>query len=231
MVARAGSDDELLIGLECDHDQPPDFSIDFPLSVMFLGKNEDLLLSGEPYNKMKVNDFEFMVSARSFFQVNLEQAGAMVEYVMEKGNFNQDAVFFDLYCGVGLFSRFIAPIVKEVVGIELSESACNDFAANLDEFDNVSLYIGAVEDILPGLAAKPDVILVDPPRSGLEREVLESIISSTASQVIYVSCDPTTLARDAKLLIEQGFVLHEVQPFDLFPQTFHLESIALFSRK
>lgn len=230
VVIRNGLDEDLLIGLECEHDQPPDFSLDMPLSVEFLGKNEDLLLSGTPYTYLHIKDFNFLVSTRSFFQVNLAQAEAMVNHVMENGEFSGASVF-DLYCGVGLFSRFIAPFARELVGVEYSESACNDYAANLDDFENVSLYMGKVEEVLPGIEVNPDVVLVDPPRAGLERSVLEWIGASPATQIIYVSCDPTTLARDVRLLIEKGWKLTNVQPFDLFPQTYHIESISILTRR
>jgi 23S rRNA (uracil1939-C5)-methyltransferase len=226
---RNGVEDDLLLGLECEHDQAPEFRLDFPLSVVMLGKDSELLLSGSPNTRIRVRDFDFLVSARSFFQVNTAQAERMVTYVLEKGKFT-GAKVFDLYCGVGLFSRFIAPLAEELVGVEYSESACNDYAANLEEFDNVSLYMGKTEEILPGIPVKPDVIVADPPRAGLERGALQCIAGSDARQLIYVSCDPTTLARDARVLEDSGWQLQEIQPFELFPQTFHIESISIFTR-
>ncbi len=230
VAIRAGSDGEVLMGLEGDSLELPEFSLDFPLSVVLLGSDRDLVLSGEPTNRFMVRDAEFIVSARSFFQVNLNQAEAMVEYVLELLPWNKDMTVFDLYCGVGLFSRFIAPLVKELVGVELSESACNDYAANLDAFENTSLYVGAVEDILPGLEITPDVVILDPPRAGLAPRALEALVKSKVKQIIYVSCDPTTLARDCRNLVEKGYRLESIQPFDLFPQTYHVECVVLMSR-
>jgi 23S rRNA (uracil1939-C5)-methyltransferase len=131
---------------------------------------------------------------------------------------------------VGLFSRFIASQVKELIGIELSESACNDFATNLEQFDNTSLYVGKVEEILPQLKVQPDVVIADPPRAGLDQQVLKTLIGSSITKLIYVSCDPSTLARDCKSLVEGGFKVESIQPFDLFPQTYHVETIVLMSR-
>lgn len=230
VAIRAGSDGEVLMGLEGDSLELPEFSLDFPLSVVLLGSDRDLVLSGEPTNRFMVRDAEFIVSARSFFQVNLNQAEAMVEYVLELMPWNKDMTVFDLYCGVGLFSRFIAPLVKELVGVELSESACNDYAANLDAFENTSLYVGAVEDILPGLEIVPDVVILDPPRAGLAPRALEALAKSKVEQIIYVSCDPTTLARDCRNLVEKGYRLESIQPFDLFPQTYHVECVVSMSR-
>ena len=119
----------------------------------------------------------------------------------------------------------------EIIAVEESESACEDFAINLDEFDHVSLYMGPVEKILPELKFQPDCILVDPPRSGLNQKVFDSIKKLTFSYLVYVSCDTATFARDTKRLIAEGFILDEVTPLDMFPQTYHIEQIALFSRR
>ena len=110
------------------------------------------------------------------------------------------------------------------------ESACEDFVVNLDEFDNVELYEGLAEDVIPHLEVKPDVVLVDPPRTGLEKHVVDGILKLNPQMIAYVSCDPSTLARDAARLINGGYRLKDVTPFDLFPQTYHIESISLFER-
>jgi len=224
---RCGSDEELLVGFESDRPQPPEFSVDFPLSVVYLGPDEVTLLSGEDYSLMQVLGRTFRVSAASFFQVNLPQAEAMLEHVLANIKINEHSTVVDAYCGVGLFSAFLAPRVKELVGIELSESACNDFAVNLDEFENVSLYVGAVEEVLPALKLKPDVVLLDPPRAGMEPVALAGVVDAAPKQIIYVSCDPATLARDLQKLIAADYKLESVMPFDLFPQTYHVESVAL----
>lgn len=134
----------------------------------------------------------------------------------------------DVYCGVGLFSAFLAPNVKRLIGIESSPSACEDFVINLDEFDNVELYEALAEDALPVLDIHPEVILVDPPRAGLDRRALDAILALKPRTLAYVSCDPSTLARDARRLIAGGYHLKQVTPFDMFPQTYHIESISLF---
>jgi 23S rRNA (uracil1939-C5)-methyltransferase len=131
---------------------------------------------------------------------------------------------------VGLFSAFLADKVGQLVGIESSPCAVEDFVANLDEFNNVSIYEAAVEHVLAGLDLKPDVILVDPPREGINRRALNLLLKSQASLLVYVSCDPATLARDARQLIAGGYRLTQITPFDLFPQTFHLETISFWVR-
>jgi 23S rRNA (uracil1939-C5)-methyltransferase len=135
----------------------------------------------------------------------------------------------DLYCGVGLFSRFLAPIAGRVIGVEVNISACEDYAENLDEFDNVELYIGAAGSILPTLEAKADIIVVDPPRAGIEKKAMEPILKMKPERIAYISCDPATLARDAKILISYGYSLVSARPIDMFPQTYHIESLSLFA--
>jgi 23S rRNA (uracil1939-C5)-methyltransferase len=227
---RCGSDGELLLGLESPLPEAPEFEVDFPISVVFLGSEDSILLSGDDHSIMRVCGRDFRVSADAFFQVNLPQAEAMVSHVMAQIKDSQSSLIVDAYCGVGLFSAFLAPRAKELIGLELSEGACNDFSVNLDEFNNISLYVGAVEEVLPALRLKPDIVILDPPRSGLEPRAMEGLINSTPGKIIYVSCDPATLARDARILLSSGYTLKQVTPFDLFPQTFHIETISIFER-
>jgi 23S rRNA (uracil1939-C5)-methyltransferase len=136
----------------------------------------------------------------------------------------------DAYCGVGLFSRFIAPVAGRVVGIESSPSAVADARVNLAPFSHVELHEGLVEDVLPGLPVTLDAAIVDPPRAGCGQKVIQAIIDKHVKRLVYVSCDPATLARDAGQLIDGGYWLIEVQPVDLFPHTYHIESMSSFSR-
>ncbi|MGB9898264.1 MAG: 23S rRNA (uracil(1939)-C(5))-methyltransferase RlmD, partial [Thermanaerothrix sp.] len=133
-------------------------------------------------------------------------------------------------CGVGLFTAFLAPKVGRCLGVEVSPSACEDFAVNLDEFDHVALYQGAAEEVLPWLDVHPDVVVVDPPRAGMAPAALEALIRLEPPFLAYVSCDPATLARDLRQLIAAGYRLVQITPFDLFPQTYHIESISLLVR-
>jgi 23S rRNA (uracil1939-C5)-methyltransferase len=128
-----------------------------------------------------------------------------------------------------LFSAFLAPRVRRLIGIEASPAACEDFSLNLDEFDNVELYEATAEQALPALQVKPDLVLVDPPRAGLERSALEAILTMQPKTLAYISCDPATLARDARRLVDGGYQLQHITPFDLFPHTFHIESISFFT--
>jgi 23S rRNA (uracil1939-C5)-methyltransferase len=153
----------------------------------------------------------------------------MLRCLLEQLPLSGDLDVLEVYAGVGLFSGFLAPRVAHLAAVEASASAVADFTGNLDEFDNVALYAGLAEDILPALEMKPGVVVVDPPRTGLALPVLDALARMAPPTLAYVSCDPATLARDAKRLLAAGYTLQSVQPFDMFPQTYHIESISFFT--
>lgn len=226
---RAGMDDELMLALESDSPDAPEFEIEAGISVAHVFDEHAVVIAGEDHIMMKILDREFRVSAPSFFQVNTKMAEKMVQHLLDKLPVSQ-SIILDVYCGVGLFSAFLAPKCKQLIGIESSESACEDFAINLDEFDNVELYEDFAENVSPTLKIKPDIILVDPPRAGVEKEALDAIVKLNPKTIAYVSCDPSTLARDAARLINNGYKLSDAAPFDLFPQTYHIESVSIFEK-
>ena len=232
---RLGAEGEMLMVLESRLPEPPGLELEAGISVVHLFEGESLVLAGEGHQFMEIHPEgmtrapRFQVSATSFFQVNTHMAGRMVEHVLANLP-DKVETLLELYCGVGLFSAFLAPTVGRLIGIEASPSACEDFVENLDEFDNVELYEAPAEQVLPGLKLKADVILADPPRAGLEPVVLQAILVMQPKTLMYISCDPATLARDAHKLLLGGYQLQQVTPFDLFPQTFHIESVSIFSR-
>ena len=228
---RAGHNEELMVVLESENFETPELEIEADVSVVHLFDEHPVVIAGRDHFVVSVLEKDFRVSAASFFQVNTKMAEKMVEYLLARLPVSMSTTVLDVYCGVGLFSKFFASKCEQVIGIEASESACEDFVFNLDEFDNVELYEGAAEEILPGLAGRLDsstFVIVDPPRAGLERHALDAILSIKPQIIAYVSCDPSTLARDAARLINGGYRLVEVTPFDLFPQTYHIESISIF---
>jgi 23S rRNA (uracil1939-C5)-methyltransferase len=227
---RAGVDDDLMLVLESESPETPELEIEAGISVTHVYEENTVVIAGSDHILMRVLGRDFKVSAASFFQVNTVMAEKMVEHLLAQLPITQSTILLDVYCGVGLFSAFLAPKCKTVIGIESSESACEDFAVNLDEFDNVELYEGEAEDVFQHLEANPDVVLVDPPRAGLDKAVVDGILRLSPSLIAYVSCDPSTLARDAARLINGGYTLKEVTPFDLFPQTYHIESVSIFER-
>ena len=187
-------------------------------------------MAGIDYQYFDVLGETFSVSAQSFFQANTSHAEKMVKYLLENLEVNEQTILADIYCGVGLFSRFFAPKVKQCIGIESAPSANEDFIANLEAFDNISLYEGLAEHIFPFLEEKPDVVILDPPRSGLHGRVTDALGESDVNTIAYVSCDPSTLVRDIKRLSKHGFELISTALFDQFPQTYHIESIAILKR-
>jgi 23S rRNA (uracil1939-C5)-methyltransferase len=187
-------------------------------------------MAGDDHLAIRVNDRLFYISAASFFQVNTRMAEKMVAHLQARLPVQPAVTMLDVYCGVGLFSAFFAPHLGRLIGIESSPSACEDFAVNLDEFDNVELYEALAEDMLPALDVKPGIVIVDPPRSGLEKRVLDALLAGNPARIAYVSCDPSTLARDAARLVAGGYQLIQVTPFDLFPQSYHIESISIFEK-
>lgn len=225
---RAG--DETMLILESDSPEPPELEIEAALSVIHTHDEDSIVLAGERAIFIDVLGRSFQVSADAFFQVNTRMAEKMVAYLLENLRVSTSNLFLDIYCGVGLFSAFFAPKVKQIIGIELSPAACEDFAANLHEFDNVELYEAPAEEVLPQLKVRPDVAIVDPPRAGLDKKALDAIVKLSPKRLAYVSCDPSTLARDAARLIAGGYKLLQVTPFDLFPQTYHIECICIFER-
>lgn len=229
VIIRAGSDGELMLVLQSAIPAPPELEIEAPVSVLHVFEGDVLVQAGEDHTRLRVLDREFRVSPASFFQVNREMAEKMVAHVVSLVPSGTHTLI-DAYCGVGLFSAFLAPRCERLIGIEAAPAACEDFAANLDDLGNVELYMDAAERVLPGLQARPQVVLVDPPRAGLERVVLEALTRMNPERIIYVSCDPATLARDAARLLQGGYYIESITPFDMFPQTYHIESVTLFRR-
>jgi 23S rRNA (uracil1939-C5)-methyltransferase len=229
---RQDSFDTLMLVLEGDDPKPPEFSEDIPISAVYTPPEARLtVLAGDDHLVYTLHGRHFQVSARSFFQVNTPMAEKMVTYLLENLPLDETTQAVELYAGVGAFSAFIAPKVAHLTAIESSGSACYDFAVNLDEFDNVDLYEAAAEVVLPALDEPADLLIMDPPRAGLDPAVHTAIAAIQPAQIAYISCDPATLARDTKRLLASGYRLESITPFDLFPHTGHIESITLLSNK
>jgi len=226
---RTGADDDLMLILESDQLEAPELELEAGISVVHLTEDDALVMAGEDHIVLQVLERDFKVSAGSFFQVNTVMAEKMVEHLLNKLTLPAKTIL-DVYCGVGLFSAFLAPKFERLIGIELSPSACEDFTVNLDEFDHVELYEGRAEDVIPHLEVEQVIVLVDPPRAGVDKVALDAIRELAPDVIAYVSCDPSTLARDAARLAASGYQMVDITPFDLFPQTYHIESISIFKK-
>lgn len=220
---------DTLILLESQGQKSFEFIVDMPVSAVLQGPGGTIILSGDDFTIIPVLGFPFVVSAGSFFQTNTRITENLVAYLLEFLPL-EDTICLDVYCGVGLFSAFLAPRVKKVIGIESSPSACEDFLYNLSEFENVELFDLPAEEVIPGLELSPDIILLDPPRAGLSKTVLDSVADLESDLIVYISCDPATLARDMQRFSKKGYSLKESTPFDMFPQTYHIESVNLLRR-
>ena len=186
--------------------------------------------SGQPSYHELLRGARYRVSSPAFFQVNSRQAERLIELVVARARAVEPRLVVDAYGGVGTFAVALAQVVPDVVTIEESAAAGDDAEVNLAPYDNVRRIVGSVEEELPGLTPAPDVVVVDPPRAGLDQSVIDAILESGARRLVYVSCDPATLARDLRRLVDGGMALHEVQPIDMFPQTQHIECISTLDR-
>jgi 23S rRNA (uracil1939-C5)-methyltransferase len=227
---RAGTETgDLMLVFEMADDLPPALEIDLPVScVLLLSDGQHANLIGNNHITETVADHTFRISAPSFFQVNTPQAVQLVRLVTEYLDLRGGETVLDAYCGVGLFTTHLAGRAGLVVGVELAPAAVADLLENTATMDNVEVVEGPVEAVLPDLDVPLDAAVVDPPRAGVDRFALDALVARRPARIVYASCDPATLARDAKRLAHAGYSLVEVQPVDMFPQTYHVESVALF---
>jgi len=227
---RAGRDGETMLILHGEGPPQVELDLDLPLSVVWLWPGGLEVLAGSPHLTFEVLGREFRVSAPSFFQVQTALAADLVRLVLEGLAVAPGELAYDLYAGVGLFSAFLAAAGARLAAVEESPWACEDFVHNLEAFEGVELYEATVEDALAGLPGSPQAVVVDPPRAGLAPAVIDGLIGLAPPLLVYVSCDPATLARDAARLQAGGFRLERAVPIDLFPQTFHIEAVTHWRR-
>lgn len=184
----------------------------------------------------RLGEFTFNISARSFFQVNTAQAEVLYNKAVEYTGLSGQETVIDAYCGTGTITLFLARRAAKVYGIEIVEPAIRDARLNAqnNQVGNVEFMVGDAVEIMPRMlenGIRPDVIVVDPPRAGCERHVLETFVKMAPERIVYVSCNPASLARDLAVLAEYQYVVREIQPVDMFPQTYHVETVSLIQRK
>lgn len=196
---------------------------------------ENQVLSGKEYIEDELGALKFNISASSFYQINPLQTEVLYRKAMEYAQLTGKERVIDAYCGIGTIALYLARYAGEVVGMEIVPAAVADAKENacINGLNNVKFLQGAVEKLLPAMAKdlKPNVVVLDPPRKGCEKEVLTAISLAKVPKVVYVSCDPATLARDLGVLDKLGYQTLQVQPVDMFPWTGHVETVCKLSRK
>lgn len=203
---------------------------------------EIITLWGRNYITDCLGEIKYQISPLSFYQVNPVQTRKLYETALKYAGLTGREIVWDLYCGIGTISLFLARKVKQVYGVEIVEQAISDARRNarINHIDNAEFFVGRAEEVLPefcntllrqGREGYPDVIVVDPPRKGCDEKCLETIVKIQPERVVYVSCDSATLARDLKYLCGGGYEVREVQPVDMFPQTVHTETVCLLSNR
>ena len=206
--------------------------------------NEIKLLWGQTYITDYIGNVKYQISPLSFYQVNPVQTEKLYGLALDYADLNGNETVWDLYCGIGTISLFLAKSAKQVYGVEIVPQAIDDARNNakINDITNAEFYVGKAEEVLPeyyreyqeshgGETAHADVIVVDPPRKGCEESLLQTIVDMQPEKVVYVSCDSATLARDVKFLRENGYELKKITPVDQFPNTVHVETVVLLSHK
>ncbi len=198
--------------------------------------SENKVLWGRDYITDSIGKIEYKISPMSFYQVNPVQTEVLYNIALEYAGLEGNETVFDLYCGIGTISLFLAQKAKRVVGVEIILQAIEDAKKNaiMNNIDNVEFHIGAAEEVIPQLYKQgnhADVVVVDPPRKGCEEKLLNTIAQMQVDKIVYVSCNPSTLARDLRILEDKGYKAMEVQPVDMFPHTVHVETCSLIIKK
>jgi 23S rRNA (uracil1939-C5)-methyltransferase len=186
-------------------------------------------IAGVPYLREKFADLEFQVRPDTFFQVYTETAEALLQVIQSELNLQGNELLVDAYCGIGTLTLPLAKQVRQAIGLEVQPEAVQQAIINAqhNQINNVTFQVGPVENLLPNMGTIPNVMLLDPPRKGCDRAVIDSLLQSKPHRIVYVSCKVATLARDLKLLCQDGlYTITRIQPADFFPQTAHVEAAA-----
>jgi 23S rRNA (uracil1939-C5)-methyltransferase len=198
--------------------------------------DKNITVFGEDYITDKIGEFIFKISPNSFFQVNPVQTQVLYQTALDFAGLTGCETVYDLYCGAGTISLFLSQKAKKVIGVEIVKQAVHDAQENafFNDVHNVEFICGEAEEVIPRLYNKgemADVVVVDPPRKGCDQKLLETLVEMAPSRIVYVSCNPATLARDLGYLSQNGFEVREVQPVDMFPWTGHVECVVRIQKR
>ena len=216
------------------------YSVNKENTNVIMGKEIEILW-GQGYITDYIGDVKYQISPLSFYQVNPVQTEKLYKLALEYAGLEGHETVWDLYCGIGTISLFLAQKAKKVYGVEIIPQAIEDARNNakINEIENAEFFVGKAEEVLPnyyaqyekqhGQKAYADVIVVDPPRKGCDETLLDTMVQMQPKRIVYVSCDSATLARDLKYLCERGYEIQKVKPVDQFPHTVHVETVVLLS--
>ncbi len=229
LTLRLGDDEAMLAAIEVDGVEAPELEMDFPVSVtIVLPDKTSASLVGDNFVVQAVKGRDFRISPGCYFAPNPAGMDLVVETVLRYAHLSGQETVLDLYSGVGILTSFLADKAQNVIAVEINPDGVADTAVNLATRENVSVYEGAVEDVLPQLNIEPDVIVLNPSNQGITREATELILEKRPSKIIYVSSDVATFARDGRKFSFSGYDLKEIQPIDMRPQTFHIDLVAVW---
>ncbi len=192
----------------------------------------EILLHGKSTILEKLDDYEFEISSNSFFQTNTLAAEVLYRTLLEAADLKGNEIIYDLYCGTGSMAIYLSAHAKQITGVELVESAIKNAEKNRqrNNVSNVQFMQGDIRTVLRQLDQKADAIIVDPPRSGMHPDVVDGLLEILPEKIIYVSCNPSTQARDLALLCKDKYSLRHIQPVDMFPHTYHIENVVTLAR-
>ncbi len=198
----------------------------------------EILLFGQEYIVETIGKWKFEISANSFFQTNTRQAERLYDLILEESELTGKEVVYDLFCGTGSIGIFLSSLAAEVIGFELVRSAIQDAERNakLNSVENIRFFEGDLMNIfrsipMNDIIPSPDVMIIDPPRAGMHSRTVGDVLKQAPRRIVYVSCNPSTQARDVRMFCDGGYELLKIRPVDMFPHTPHLENIAVLTRK
>lgn len=230
IVIRVTDDESMLIFYGTDNMDINNYkNVD---TIILMSNNKETILKGKGYIESNINNFKFIISPTSFFQVNYKGLINLYNKVLDYASLSGNDKVLDLYCGTGTIGIYLSNYCKEVLGIEINEEAIKDAQINkkINNVTNIDFKVGDVGKVLNSTNFTPDVIVVDPPRAGLDNNTINHLIKFKAKKIVYVSCDVVTLARDLKILSEY-YEIKEATPVDMFPNTHHVECVTLLELK
>jgi 23S rRNA (uracil1939-C5)-methyltransferase len=223
---------EQMVIFEAVRGEMPELEVDVPLScVLRLPDGRHVPLIGSDALHERLRDRSYRISAGSFFQVNTAQAEGLLDVVETYLDLQPDDLLLDVYCGVGTFGLSLIDRIGQLIGIEESPSAVEDAWANAAGSEVVTLIEGTAERIVPTLNEPVTKVVIDPPREGCALALLDALVDLAPQRIAYISCNPATLGRDLARLVSSGYRLRQVQPVDMFPQTYHTESVSWLQRE